>query len=80
MLEQSRAKHDALVTQAQGQKQSPCPAYTFVDDLGKNALPLSTPGPTAIEHPGYVSQKPLMPRPPDQPSYKRMTSAHRHSR
>ncbi|RUS81198.1 hypothetical protein EGW08_011063, partial [Elysia chlorotica] len=80
MLEQSRAKHDALVTQAQSQKPSPSPAYTFVDDLGKSAIALSTPVPAAMEHPGQISQKPLVPRPPDQPSYKRMTSAHRHNR
>ncbi|GFS10851.1 tubulin polyglutamylase TTLL5 [Elysia marginata] len=76
MLEQSRAKHDALVTQAQGQKHSSSPAYTFVDDLGKSAISTTA----AFEHPGQVNQKPLVPRPPDQPSYKRMTSAHRHNR
>ncbi|GFO41356.1 tubulin polyglutamylase ttll5 [Plakobranchus ocellatus] len=82
MLEQSRAKHDALVTQAQGQKQpsstTTSPAYSYVDDLGKGTMSSASVG--SFEHPSHSTHKPLVPRPPDQPLYKRTTSAHRHNR
>ena len=70
MLEQSKAKHDALVSQAQTQQMAASPAtsplYAPPSDLG---LDLAN-----GESEPMSSGRMLMPKPPMQPSYKRPTN------
>lgn len=78
MLEQSKAKHDAMVSQAQTNQSAYMPGMSPYAQI-ENMHHIETPIVVDMD-PAKTNSMNLMPKPPVQPSYKRSNSGHRGTR